>query len=91
LRASSQLTGVDRNSWTVRSLAARQCSFSAAANEFSTSPGGFQICRHTGRIATTGLLPLTCRLEERSVAEFRENPLLVSDVPHLNRDRPRRL
>jgi hypothetical protein len=53
LRASSQLTGVDRNSCTVRSLAARQCSFSAAANEFSTSPGGFHICRHTGRIATT--------------------------------------
>jgi hypothetical protein len=90
LRASSQLTGVDQNTCTVRSLAARQCSFSTAANEFSASPGGFQNCRHIGRIATTASFP-RARLEDRSVAEFRKNLLPVSDVPHLNRDRPRRL
>jgi len=57
LRVSSQLTGVDQNSCTVRSLAARQCAFSTAAKEFSTSPGGFQISRHIGRIATTASFP----------------------------------
>jgi hypothetical protein len=91
LCTSSQLTGVDQNSCLVRSLAVRQCSFSTAANEFSTSHGGFHICRHIGRIATTVSFPSSPELEERSVAEFRKNLLPVSDVAHLNRDGPWRL
>jgi hypothetical protein len=87
LRASSQLAGVDQKTCSVRSLAARQCSFSTAANEFSTSPGGLQICRHIGRIATTVSFPSSPDLESSSVAEFRKKLLPVSDVAHLNRDR----
>jgi hypothetical protein len=88
LRASSQLTGVVQNRSIVRTLAARQRSFSTAANEFSTSPGGLQICRHIGRIATTVSFPSSPGLEGTSLAEFRKKLLPVSDVAHLNRDRP---
>jgi hypothetical protein len=77
LRASSQLTGVDQNSCTVRLLAARQCAFSAAANEFRIS------C-----LAMTASFPSSLESDCRSVTEFRKNLLSISDVAHSNRGRP---
>ena len=94
LLASSQLTGVDQKSRRVLSFALRQCCDNALAMESSACPGGFQSCRHICRIAT--ILPSRAFsprvwLEMGIVIEFHKNPLPVSDVAHLNRDRPWRL
>jgi hypothetical protein len=82
LCASSQLAGVDQKSRTVLSRALRQCSLSTVVMESIASAGGFHSCPHIGRIVL---------LEEGSGAEFRKNLLSISDVTHLNRDRPKRL
>jgi hypothetical protein len=81
LCASSQLTGVDQKSCTVRLLAALQCSLSADAMASSAD-----FCR-IATVASVG----SGLLEIKSVAEFLKKLLSISDVPGLNRDGPRRL
>jgi hypothetical protein len=81
LRTSSQLTGVDQNSRTVLSRALRQCPLSTVVMESRS---------HICRIAAIPSAPRV-PLEDRSVSEFRKKLLSVSDVTHLNRDRPKRL
>jgi len=88
--ASSQLTGLDQKSRSVLSRALRQCSLSTVVMESIASAGGFQSCPHICRIATMPSGPRVL-LEAASVAEFRRKLLSISDVTHLNRDRPKRL
>ena len=95
LLASSQLTGVDQKSRRVLSFALRQCCDNALAMESSACPGGFQSWLHICRIATIPSFPARSSprvlLEMGIVIEFRKNLLPISDVAHLNRDRPWRL
>ena len=90
LSASSQLAGAGQKSRTVRSRALRQCSLRTEVRESSASAGGFHSCPHICRIATKPPVPRVL-LERASGAEFRKKLLSISDVTHLNRDRPKRL
>jgi hypothetical protein len=90
LSAASQLTGVGQKSRTVLSRALRQCSLRTEVMESIASAGGFHNCPHICRIAIKPPGPPR-PVRAREWGGVPEKLLSISDVTHLNRDRPKRL